>query len=477
MTETARRAKIVCTIGPASSSDATLGKLVAAGMNVARLNLSHGSHEEHTTSYRRIRARTTRHGQALGVLLDLQGPKLRLGDLAEPIKLRRGQRVVLVPGPTTSDPEQIPVAFRTLAKNVSRNDEVLIDDGRIRLRVVKTRGDAVTCEIEEGGVVRSRKGINLPGGGMSVPSLTSKDHRDLELALELGVDYVALSFVRRPEDVLQLQRIMKRRGSRIPIIAKIEKPQAIDNLDGILAVSDGIMVARGDLGVEMSPEEVPVLQKRIIRKCRDAGLPVVTATQMLESMIHSSRPTRAEASDVANAVYDGTDAVMLSAETAVGEYPVETVRMMDRIVRRAEQSNSFQFGPPRGHGNEDDHPSVPYAVGAAASLTGSRLGARAIAVFTQSGGTARVVSRNRPRIPIYAFTPIPEVLGRLSLLWGVEAWAVDALPTTDEMVERVVAQLRRARRAKRGDLLVVTAGTPVHQPGTTNFLKFHTVGS
>jgi len=462
MPESPRRAKIVCTLGPATQSESVIRKLVRAGMDVARLNFSHGTHDEHRRAFETVRRVAEEEGAPVGILQDLQGPKIRIGDIPQPRRLKRGDRITLA-ARRSPDRDAIRVSYPRLPRELERGDAILLDDGLLRLEVLATTETEIRCKVLEGGVLRSRKGVNVPGRTLGVPALTAKDRKDLELGLELGVDVVALSFVREPGDVRLLRRFLEQRRARVPVVAKIEKPQAIDNLDGILEAADAIMVARGDLGVELPPERVPVLQKRMILLARAAGKPVIIATQMLESMVTRTRPTRAEASDVANAVFDGTDAVMLSAETAVGEHPVLAVSMMDRIVTAAEGSSSYRPGP-LPHMTEEGKRFIAEAIGEAAGKSARDLGARAIAVFTQSGWTAGVVSKFRPRVPVFAFTPSAEVCRRLSLVWGVRAELVETLPSTDAMAERVTEHLRRRRRVKRGDLIVITAGTP-DRPG------------
>ena len=475
MRESLCRAKIVCTLGPASRSETVLRRLIRAGMDVARLNFSHGEPAEHHATLAAIRRLAAEEGRTVAVLQDLQGPKLRVGTIPnEPLQLRRGGSLVLTT--RAAGPGMVPVSYKQLPQDVKRGDRILLDDGLIQLTVTGVTPTEVRCRVVEGGPLTSHKGINLPGRALSVPSLTTKDRRDLELGIAWGVDYVALSFVREAKDVDAVKRVMKRHHADIPVIAKLEKPQAVDNLEAILKRADGIMVARGDLGVELPPEEVPVLQKRMIRLARAVGKPVITATQMLESMIEHRHPTRAEASDVANAVFDGTDAVMLSGETAVGKYPVEAVKMMARVVRAAEKSVAAAE-PPDVLPGARRNLSVPDAVAEAASLTARDLGAKVIAVFTQSGGTARVVSKYRPQAPIHAFTPSQEVMRRLALIWGVRPHAVKRLPTSDAMVKAVEALLLAEKVVRRGDLVVVTGGTPVNQAGSTNFMKIHRVGS
>jgi len=474
MPETRRRAKIVCTIGPASRSETVLRRLIRAGMDVARLNFSHGTQADHAASASALRRLAAEEGRTVALLQDLQGPKLRVGAIpGPPLMLRRGRPFTLTTRAGIAEPEELSVSYRNLPRDVRPGDTILIDDGLIRLEVERIDGREVFCRIRAGGAVTSHKGVNIPGRKLSTPSLTAKDRADLAFGLELGVDFVALSFVREARDVHALRRLLRRLDADTPVIAKLEKPQAVENLDAILAAADGIMVARGDLGVELPPEDVPVLQKRMIGDARAAGKPVITATQMLESMVDHPRPTRAEASDVANAIFDGTDAVMLSAETASGAYPVESVRMMARIIRTAERSLP---GRPTRDG-PTCRPSIADAVGSAASKAAHELGARVIGVFTQSGSTAQLVSKYRPEMPIYAFTTSPEVLRRLCLLWGVAPRLETPLPTTDAMIESLIARLRAERKVKAGDHVVITAGTPVGRPGSTNFLKIHRVES
>ncbi len=483
MKEPARRAKIVATIGPASRSEAMLLRLIRAGLDVARLNFSHGTAEEHARTATLVRRLAKAEGRTVAILQDLQGPKIRVGEIDGTLTLKRGAQVTLTTRSLAPTPESrraalragiIPVTYRRLLRDVKKGDTILLDDGLIQLRVLSTTTTEVVCRVIEGGPLTSHKGINIPGRKLSTPALTPKDRRDLAAGVKMGVDYVALSFVREAADIEVLKRALRRLKADIPIIAKIEKPQAVENLDAILEHADGIMVARGDLGVELPPEDVPILQKRMIRAARCVGKPVITATQMLESMIHHPRPTRAEASDVANAIFDGTDAVMLSAETAIGAYPEEAVRMMSRIIERAERSPAYQSLPSPVAAGESQ--SVPEAVAEAAGSAARELGAAAIAVFTQSGGTARVVAKFRPITPVYAFTPMESVRRRLALVWGIRPRDVAMLPGTDDMIDAVVRGLVREGAVKRGDLIVITAGTPVQRPGSTNFLKVHRIG-
>jgi pyruvate kinase len=475
MPESRRRAKIVCTIGPASSSEPVLLAMTKAGMDVARLNFSHGTHDEHAATLRAVRRVSEKSGRELAVLQDLQGPKLRIGRVpGGSFEMRRGEELLLAAGKPPDHPRAVAVSHKELPGELEAGDLLLLDDGLIQLRVTGITGGTIHTEVEQGGTVRSKKGLNIPGRRLGLPALTAKDRRDLRFGIELGVDLVALSFVRDADDVAVIKRVIRTAGADVPVIAKLEKLQAVENLEAILEAADGIMVARGDLGVELPPERVPVLQKGMILAARLAGKPVITATQMLESMVGNTRPTRAEASDVANAIFDGTDAVMLSAETATGDHPVETVAMMARIISSAESSRSYRLAV-RHHAETGERPSVADSIGSAAAGAARDLGARVIAVFTSSGSTARLVSKYRPEAPVYAFSPDPEIVRRLRLVWGVYPRRVRRLPSTDAMVEEVVKQLLGEKCVRRGDLIVFTAGTPVGRPGSTNFLKIHRV--
>jgi len=469
-----RRAKIVCTIGPASRD--RLGELIAAGMDVARLNFSHGEHGEYARIVADIRQLARDQGRTVAILQDLQGPKIRTGRHVDgPLQLAAGQTFTITTAEVAGTAQQVSTTYEPLPRDVAAGDEILLSDGLLRLVVQKVRGAEVVCEVVNGGVLRERAGINLPGVDLSVPSMTAKDRADLAFGIAQEVDYVALSFVRRAEDMAALQAILKQAPVPIAAVAKLEKPQAIEVLDDIIAVSDAVMVARGDLGVELSPERVPSVQKSIIRAAVQAGKPVITATQMLESMIENPRPTRAEASDVANAVLDGTDAVMLSGETAVGQYPVEAVQMMERIVREAERG--LQLSPERRRRGDELPLSFPDAIAEAAGRVAADTHAAAIVAFTQSGFTARLISKHRPAHPIFAFTARTHVLSRLSLNWGVYPRYAEFVADTDEMVARVDAMLREEGLVQQGDNLVILAGMPPTQQGTTNLLRLHRVGN
>ncbi|MET8698798.1 pyruvate kinase [Kitasatospora sp. NPDC004723] len=472
-----RRAKIVCTLGPATDTYDQIKSLVDAGMDIARLNLSHGSHTEHEERYRRVRKVADETGRSVGVLADLQGPKIRLGTFAEgPVLLERGDEFTIsTDNGVDGDQNGCGTTYPGLAGDVTVGELILVDDGRVTLEVVEVAGPRVRCVVVEGGLVSDHKGLNLPGVAVSVPALSEKDVADLRWALRAGVDLVALSFVRTGRDVEDVHRVMDEEGRRVPVIAKIEKPQAVQNLDSIVDRFDGIMVARGDLGVEMPLEEVPMVQKRAVALARRNAKPVIVATQMLDSMINSSRPTRAEASDVANAVLDGTDAVMLSGETSVGKYPSETVRTMGRIIEAAEQdiladglSPLTPSNKPRTQGG---------AVARAAAEIGDFLHAKYLVAFTQSGDTARRLARYRSPIPVLAFTYEPAVRSQLALTWGVETFLGPFAPTTDEMVEQVDAALLSLGRCRKGDIVVITAGSPPGLAGSTNLVRVHHVGT
>ena len=471
-TSTGRRAKILCTLGPASASPEILGKMLEAGMDAVRLNFSHGTHAQHAQRLALLRRLTAKHSKPIAILQDLQGPKIRTGKLegGGPVELRAGRRVTVTTRPVAGNAGVISTNFTSLPQAVRPRDRILLSDGRIELRVRRVHGRDIECEVVEGGVLHEHQGINLPGVPIKASALTEKDRADLEFGLRNGVDYIALSFVRRPEDVLHLKRILARAGHDIPVVAKLEKPEAIECLEDILTAADAVMVARGDLGVEMAPETVPVIQKRVIASANDRKVPVIVATQMLESMTEEARPTRAEASDVANAIFDGADTLMLSGETAAGRYPVESVRMMARIIAAAEAS-------PRAvaRRRREGPIGVPEAISDSVSLLAADLNLKAIAVFTQSGSTARLVSKFRPRVPAYAFSTQPEILRRTALYWGMTPVAMPRVNSTEQMVDGAATRLRAMGIVKPGDLIAVVAGTPIARRGTTNFLKVHRV--
>ncbi|MEE1942202.1 pyruvate kinase [Streptomyces sp. TRM 70361] len=470
-----RRAKIVCTLGPATDSYEQIKTLVEAGMDVARLNLSHGSHAEHEERYRRVRRASEATGRSVGILADLQGPKIRLGRFREgPVLLERGDEFTITTESVEGDREQCGTTYEGLAEDIGPGEAILVDDGRVALRVTAVDGPRVRTLVTEGGMVSDHKGLNLPGVAVSVPALSDKDIEDLRWALRTGVDVIALSFVRSGRDIADVHRVMKEEGRHLPVIAKIEKPQAVENLDEIVAAFDGLMVARGDLGVEMPLQTVPLVQKRAVKLARRNAKPVIVATQMLDSMIDSSRPTRAEASDVANAVMDGTDAVMLSGETSVGKYPIETVKTMGRIVAAAEEDMLAKGLPPLSQSHKPR--TQGGAVARAAAELGDFLGAKFLVAFTQSGDTARRLSRYRSPVPVLAFTPDPATRAQLNLTWGVETFLGPVVESTDEMVEQMDEQLLRIGRCQEGDKVIVTAGSPPGVPGTSNMVRVHHIG-
>jgi pyruvate kinase len=468
-----RHSKIVCTIGPASRDPRILKRLLEAGMDVARLNFSHGSHAEHLNCIQLLRAAANKLGKTIAILADLQGPKIRTGALAGgvPVTLRTGQSFTITTRKILGDSTRVSTIFLPLPREVHRGDRILLSDGLIELRVHSVHLKDVNCRVVNGGALGEHKGINLPGVKLRVPALTPKDKVDLKFALAHGVDYIAVSFVRRPEDVLVAKSLIRRARKETPVIAKLEKPEAIENLEGILRVSDGVMVARGDLGVEMNPERVPVVQKNIIARAREFRRPVITATQMLESMTENPRPTRAEASDVANAIFDGSDAVMLSAETASGKYPVEAVSMMARIIAEAETSIK-EFARPA----TQEKLKVAETVAELVCHASRELHMRCIVVFTHSGFTARLISRYRPLVPIAAFSPEAETRRRLALVWGVAPLGIPDLRKVDQLAEISEKRLLEEKLVSKGEVIAIVAGTPMGVRGTTNFMKFHVIG-
>ena len=475
-----RKAKIVATIGPASQSEEVLERLITAGMSVARMNFSHGTHEQHAERIARIRKTADKLGTSIGILQDLQGPKIRVGELPEPIQLAESELVTLFVTGTTppgNGEKKIPVDFRQLFDSVRTSDRLLLDDGRLALEVISVKDrNALTAKVVVGGTLSSHKGINLPGVRLRISGFTEKDEADLAFGISHGIDAVAISFVRTAEDVKKVRYAMERfsKESRMPLlIAKLEKPEALDNLDAILDEVDGVMVARGDLGVELPPERVPVLQKHIIRTANKRAKLVITATQMLESMISNPLPTRAEASDVANAIFDGTDAVMLSAESASGKYPVEAVQMMDRIVREAE-THFLEWGAEQIVGGYE-HSDAASMARAAQSLANDK-NVTAVACFTTRGQTAWLMSKIRPRVPIMAFTPDRETSHRLAFLWGVRPQLVPFSNTLDEMLDHVDDALMKSDVVQLGDQVVLVCGFPVGAVRPPNMALLHTVG-
>ncbi len=468
----ARRAKIVCTLGPATATAERVFELVVAGMDVARLNFSHGSHADHEAAYRLVRETADRVGRSVGILADLQGPKMRLGTFAAgPVVWQTGEIVRITTDDVVGSHDRVSTTYAGLAGDVRADDRLLVDDGKVALTVVGVSGSDVECLVVEGGPVADHKGLSLPGVGVSVPALSEKDEDDLRFALGLSIDLVALSFVRSPLDVRLVRAVMADVGVHVPVVAKLEKPEAVSHLGQIVDAFDGLMVARGDLGVELPLEQVPLVQKRAIQLCREKAKPVIVATQMLESMIESSRPTRAEASDVANAVLDGTDALMLSGETSIGRHPVQVVRTMESIICAVEEDSTCHVPPLR-------HPPSTKggAIVAAAREVGEILDARALCCFTQSGDTVRRLARHHSPLPLLAFTPEPRVRSQLSLSWGVETFLTPSVQHTDEMVRQVQEILLDLQRFHAGEQVVIIAGTPPGTPGSTNAMRVWRLG-
>jgi pyruvate kinase len=467
-----RRAKIVCTLGPAVDDPERIPALVEAGMDVARLNFSHGDHAEHERRYGSVREAAAAADRAVGVLADLQGPKIRLGKFADhTVEWQPGETVVITCEPIVGTRDRVGCNYPQLPAEVQVGDRLLIDDGKVVVEVVRITGPDVVCVVVDGGEVSDHKGISLPHVAVSVPALSEKDAADLRFALRLGVDMVALSFVRSPDDVKQVHAVMAEVGRRVPVIAKLEKPEAVDRLGEIVHAFDGLMVARGDLGVELALDQVPLVQKRAVQLCREHAKPVIVATQMLESMMENSRPTRAEASDVANAVLDGADALMLSGETSVGAWPVASVRTMARIIQTTE---SGEIKVPRlGH----DPRTRGGAITMAAASTAQAVNAKALVAFSQTGDTVRRLARLHCELPLLAFTPEPAVRNQLALSWGVETFLVESVKHTDTMFQQVDQALLGLGRGERGDLVVIVAGSPPGLPGSTNTLRVHQLGS
>ena len=473
-----RRTKVVATLGPASSSPDVIRQMITAGMTIARLNFSHGSYDDHAGRIRLLRAIAAELDTPLTILQDLQGPKIRIGQLPDSgLQLVAGESITLVPQPAIAEGSdqstaigRITIDYPHLAQEATPGTQILLDDGLLELVVDTIDGDRVHCRIIQGGLLKSRKGVNLPGLELALPSLTPKDRQDAAFGVSQGIDYMSLSFVRRAHDILELRDLLTQQGAGdTPIVAKIEKPQAIANLVEILDHTDAVMVARGDLGVEMRPEKVPLLQKRIIRACNQRGIPVITATQMLESMIHEARPTRAEASDVANAVIDGTDAVMLSGESAVGDFPVASVEMLARIIQSVEPEVQFVNNPPAT-------PDETHAVSEALNVIDKTLPLRAIVALTSSGYTARLASGERPRAPVVALTPSRTTYHRLNLCWGIRPVLIEQeVDTFEQILQQAQTILTRQGWAAAGDKVLVVGGIPTQRRGGTNFLKIHTI--
>ena len=467
-----RRAKIVCTMGPAVDSPEKVRELIAAGMNMARLNLSHGGHPEHQGRMDRVREAAKEAGVPIAILVDLQGPKIRLARFkAGPHDLARGDIFTITTDEVEGTKERVGTTYKGLPGDCKPGDRILIDDGKVTVEVVEVKGNDVVTKVIEPGAVSNNKGINLPGVAVSVPALSEKDMDDLRWGLKAGADFIALSFVRSADDIVDVHRIMDEVGIRVPVIAKIEKPQAVENLQGIVNAFDGIMVARGDLGVELPIEEVPLVQKHCIELAREAAKPVIVATQMLDSMITNSRPTRAEATDCANAVLDGADALMLSGETSVGEFAIEAVQTMARIISHTEQGGMDMIRPmkstPKTKGG---------AITKAATEVGAIVGAKYLVTFTQSGDSARRTARLRSPIPILAFTPEVGTYNRMALDWGVEPELTPMVKHTEEMVMQADTLLLSTKRCTEGELVVIVAGSPPGIPGSTNAMRVHRVG-
>jgi pyruvate kinase len=477
-----RRTKIVCTIGPATNSEERLEQLMRAGMNVARLNFSHGTQQEHAIVIERIRTISARIGYAIAILQDLQGPKIRTGSLQgkKSVTLIDNTQITITTRDVTGTAEIISTTYQQLPQDVKPGDRILLNDGLLELRVLDKNETDVRCMVVHGGELGEHKGINLPGVAVSAPALTEKDRDDLRFGIQHDVDYVALSFVRKPEDILEAKQYIRelqleRNGQNkkhlipIPLIAKLEKPEAIARLDDILEVTDGVMIARGDLGVEMAPEKVPLIQKQIIARCNELGLPVITATQMLESMVTNPRPTRAEASDVSNSVLDKTDSVMLSAETATGAYPIEAVEMMVRIALETEAGNRTAQQP------KCQRLTQARAVSHAARALSEEASVKAIVVFTRSGNSAHLISKDRPRVPILAYTPSERVRRQLALWWGVWPHCIELQGTTEKLIEAVEHRLLEDKLVQEGEYVVIMGGLPVASRARTNFVKLHRV--
>ena len=470
-----RKTKIVCTIGPASEQVETLTELIHAGMNVARLNFSHGDYEEHGNRIKNIRQAALETGKTVGILLDTKGPEIRTGILSVPeVELKQGETVILTTEEIEGDGKRVSVTYKGLPADVHPGSKILVDDGLIGLEVEKVVGNEMHCRILNTGTLKSKKGVNVPGVKINLPGITEKDANDIRFGIEQGVDIIAASFVRKAKDVLEIREILEQNNADILIISKIENHEGVENIDEILQVSDGIMVARGDLGVEIPAEEVPLVQKMIIEKCNKVGKPVITATQMLDSMQRNPRPTRAEASDVANAIFDGTDAIMLSGETAAGKYPIESVETMARIAIRTE--DALKYSEVFAKRSKFQQTNVTDAISQAVVNTAIDLEADAILTPTESGQTANLVSKYRPSAPIIAITPNEKVLKKLSLTWGVYPVLGQSVDNTDEMLREAVDMAIASDYIHQGDLVIITAGVPVGKVGTTNLMKVHLVG-
>ena len=469
-----KRTKIVCTLGPASETEEILRDLINNGLNVCRMNFSHGSHEEHKVRMDLVKKVREELGQPTAILLDTKGPEIRTGNFADPeVLLEEGQTFTITMKDVMGNKEICTVSYKGLVHDVKPGDTILIDDGLVGLTVKEIKGDDIVCEVQNSGIVKNHKGVNVPGVKVNLPAITEKDRSDIEFGIEQGIDFIAASFVRKVSDILAIREILEEKNATdIKIISKIENQEGVDNLDEIIAISDGIMVARGDLGVEIPTQEIPIVQKLMIKKCNDAGKPVITATQMLDSMIRNPRPTRAEVTDVANAIYDGTDAIMLSGETAAGKYPVEAVKTMAQIAKRTEESINY---------NEllmckaNKAKNVADAISYATCTTAMNLDAKAILTSTSSGHTARMVSKFRPDCQIVATTSHDRIMRQLSLSWGVMPLIRSSSKTTDEVIENAIVSAKNAKYINEEDLVVVTAGVARGVSGTTNLIKVETV--
>ena len=474
MLKNTKRTKIVCTLGPASEKEEILTALIENGLNVTRMNFSHGSHEEHKGRMDLVKKVREKLNKPVAILLDTKGPEIRTGNFDKPeVLLEEGQKFTITMKDVMGTKEMCTVSYKGLANDVVAGDTILIDDGLVGLKVEKVEGDDILCVVENSGIVKNHKGVNVPGVKINLPALTDKDISDIEFGISQGIDFIAASFVRKVSDVLAIREVLERNNATdIQIISKIENQEGVDNLDDIIAVSDGIMVARGDLGVEIPTEEIPVVQKMMIQKCNKAGKPVITATQMLDSMMRNPRPTRAEVTDVANAIYDGTDAIMLSGETAAGKYPVEAVKTMATIAKRTEETLNYDKLISK---NSQNNESVTDAISHATCTTAVNLNATAIITSTSSGHTPRMVSKFRPKSPIIAATNDERVMRRLALTWGVYPVKAEIASNTDEVIENSIESAKQAKYINNGELVVITAGVPVGISGTTNLIKVHVI--
>ncbi|MEE6449539.1 pyruvate kinase [Gottfriedia acidiceleris] len=471
-----RKTKIVCTIGPASESVEKLVELINAGMNVARLNFSHGSHEEHAARITSIREASKKTGRTVAILLDTKGPEIRTLDFeGGQAELKTGNEVIITTEPVVGTAEKFAVSYEGLIDDVHVGSKILIDDGLIGLEVIGIEGNDIRTKVLNSGLVKNKKGVNVPNVRVNLPGITEKDISDIEFGIEQKVDFIAASFVRKASDVLEIRELLGKHGAEyIQIIPKIENQEGIDNIDEILEVSDGLMVARGDMGVEIPPEEVPIVQKLLIKKCNNLGKPVITATQMLDSMQRNPRPTRAEASDVANAILDGTDAIMLSGETAAGSYPVESVSMMNSIALRIEKS--LQYEELFKKRQRENKGTITDAIGQSVAATALNLKVAAIIAPTESGHTAKMISKYRPKAPILAITSDIRICRRLTLVWGVQTEYRERANSTDEMLQHAMEAAQDAKFVSNGDTVIITAGLPVGETGMTNMMKIHVVG-